>query len=68
MKRFLNISTWGACTAGAAGLFDLFGQSGRVVRLGTLADDVARVGDEFRAVGDDFAAILANQDPGSAHD
>jgi hypothetical protein len=65
MKHFLNISAWGAC---AAGLFDVFGESGPVVRLGTLADDVARVGDDFRAVGEEFAAILARHGGGGPHD
>jgi hypothetical protein len=68
MKRFPNISVWAAFAAGAAGVFDLFGQSGPVIKLGTLADDVARVGDDFKAVGDDFAAILARQSPNRPHD
>ena len=68
MKRFLNCSLMRVCTSGAAGLFDIFGQRARVVTLGTLAHDVARVHNDFRAVGKDFASILSRRGSASPND
>jgi hypothetical protein len=62
MKRFLNCALVRMYASGAAGLFDIFGQRAPVVAFGSLAQDVQRVHDDFRAVGKDFESVLSRME------
>jgi len=68
MKRFLDSSVLRDFVLGAAGPFDIFGQQAPIVKLGTLEDDVARVGDDFRAIERDFASILSRRGSAGPND
>ena len=59
VRALAATGTWRYAFAGAGTVFDLAGSSLRTPKLESVADDAAKIKNDFRAIGNDLRDVLA---------